>query len=71
MAAFATTRKAPFGAVNTYRFFQFFGALFAAVVEWNDARVTRATLERLTDRELDDIGLNRGDITLIGAKGRF
>lgn len=34
----------------------------AAVVRWNDARVTRRALAGLTDRELADIGLSRGDI---------
>ncbi|WP_102108810.1 DUF1127 domain-containing protein [Oceaniglobus roseus] len=34
----------------------------AAVIAWNDSRVTRKSLGRLTDRELDDIGLVRGDI---------
>ncbi|MBD9526514.1 MULTISPECIES: DUF1127 domain-containing protein [Paracoccus] len=34
----------------------------AAIAAWNDARVTRNELSRLTDRELDDIGLTRGDI---------
>ena len=32
---------------------------------WNDARVTRHSLGKLSDRELDDIGLCRGDIELI------
>lgn len=36
-----------------------FGSLFAS---WNDTRVTRRELNRLSDRELDDIGLCRGDI---------
>ena len=36
--------------------------LVAAVTRWNDARVTRKALSRLTDRELNDIGLVRGDI---------
>ncbi|WP_135507255.1 DUF1127 domain-containing protein [Roseovarius aestuariivivens] len=39
----------------------------AAVLAWNDARVTRKALSRLSDRELDDIGLNRGDIERIRA----
>ena len=39
-----------------------FTALVSAVVAWNDARVTRNSLNALTDRELDDIGLSRGDI---------
>ena len=33
-----------------------------AIVAWNDARVTRKALSQLTNRELDDIGLCRGDI---------
>lgn len=36
-----------------------------AVTAWNDARVTRKALAQLTDRELDDIGLCRGDIDLV------
>lgn len=36
-----------------------FAGAFAA---WNDARMTRKALSALTDRELDDIGLVRGDI---------
>lgn len=71
MAAYETTRTAPFGAITTYRFVQFVGKLFTAVADWNDARVTRAALEKLSDRELDDIGLCRGDIAEIGTKGRF
>ncbi|MCL4675477.1 MAG: DUF1127 domain-containing protein, partial [Pararhodobacter sp.] len=31
-------------------------------VVWNDRRVTRNELSKLSDRELDDIGLCRGDI---------
>ncbi|WP_239520564.1 DUF1127 domain-containing protein [Pseudooceanicola aestuarii] len=33
-----------------------------ALRDWNDARVTRDALCRLTDHELYDIGLSRGDI---------
>jgi len=32
------------------------------VAAWNDARVTRKGLSALSDRELDDLGLVRGDI---------
>jgi uncharacterized protein YjiS (DUF1127 family) len=35
------------------------------IAAWNDARVTRKALEALSDRELDDLGLNRGDIDAI------
>ncbi len=50
------------------------GSVFASVVgsvaAWNDARKTRKALSALTDRELDDIGLSRGDIDAI-ATGRL
>ncbi|WP_423207879.1 DUF1127 domain-containing protein [Paracoccus yeei] len=41
------------------------GSIFAVLAAWNDARVTKNALSRLTDRELDDIGLCRGDIDRI------
>ena len=67
MAAIVTSRAAPFGAITTFRFFQFFSSLYIAVANWNDARVTRNALGKLSDRELDDIGLCRGDIDRLGA----
>ena len=36
--------------------------LLARLAAWNNARMTRKSLHRLSDRELDDIGLCRGDI---------
>ncbi len=39
--------------------------LFAALSAWNDARATRKALSALTDRELEDIGLSRGDISRV------
>ena len=35
---------------------------------WNDQRVTRKALSQLSDRELDDIGICRGDIARISAR---
>jgi uncharacterized protein YjiS (DUF1127 family) len=43
--------------------------LFAAMQDWNDARITRKSLSRLSARELDDIGLCRGDIDMIVSRG--
>lgn len=40
----------------------FVSSLIAALHEWNDARVTRKALMKLTDRALDDIGLTRFDV---------
>lgn len=66
MAAFETTRPAPFGAISIFRLVNFIGETVALFATWNDARVTRKALGKLTDRELDDIGLCRGDIEMIG-----
>ncbi|MCX7288412.1 MAG: DUF1127 domain-containing protein [Rhodobacterales bacterium] len=66
MAAVETTRPAPFGAITTYRAINGLSGAFGALWAWNDARVTRNALNRLSDRELDDIGLCRGDVDTIG-----
>lgn len=66
MAAYETTRPAPFGAISIFRFVQFVSDIYLTVANWNDARVTRTALGKLSDRELDDIGLCRGDIEMIG-----
>lgn len=66
MAAVETTRPAPFGAITTYRAISGLTGVFAVLAAWNDARVTRKALNKLSDRELDDIGLCRGDIEFIG-----
>jgi uncharacterized protein YjiS (DUF1127 family) len=71
MAATETTRPAPFGAITTYRFVQTLDRAVSLFSAWNDARVTRKALSKLSDRELDDIGLCRGDIETIGANPRF
>ncbi|NHB76103.1 DUF1127 domain-containing protein [Rhodobacter calidifons] len=66
MAAVETTRPAPYGAITTYRVINALSNAVLAFRAWNDARVTRKALNRLSDRELDDIGLCRGDIEFIG-----
>jgi uncharacterized protein YjiS (DUF1127 family) len=71
MAAFETTRTAPFGAIATYNVVRFFSDIASNVIAWNDARVTRNALGKLTDRELDDIGLSRSDIADIAMQNRF
>ncbi|WP_101068423.1 DUF1127 domain-containing protein [Roseovarius salinarum] len=40
------------------------------VAAWNDRRVTRKALSQLSDRELQDIGLCRGDIARVARTGR-
>ncbi|MFN3274354.1 MAG: DUF1127 domain-containing protein [Paracoccus sp. (in: a-proteobacteria)] len=39
--------------------------IVSLVAAWRESRVTRRELNRLSDRELDDIGLCRGDIERI------
>lgn len=69
MAALEYTRAAHgagglFGRVGTVC-----NSAISAIMAWNDTRTTRNALASLSDRELDDIGLVRGDIDLI-AQGR-
>lgn len=45
----------------------FLSPLLSSISAWNDTRVTRNALGKLSDRELDDIGLSRGDIDAIGS----
>lgn len=62
MAAFDTTRPVYGAAPVAGQVKGFTSNLIAAMIAWNDARATRKALNALTDRELDDIGLVRGDI---------
>lgn len=45
-------------------------AIVAKIAAWNDGRATRKALCRLSDHELDDLGLCRGDIDDIVAGRR-
>lgn len=69
MAAFDIYR-APSHAAHRGFISSFFASLVSAVAEWNDERRTRHALDGLTDRELDDIGLCRGDIDAIARSAR-
>lgn len=71
MAAFDTSRSAYGSAPVAARVGGFFFSLFGAVVAWNDARVTRNSLNGLSDRELEDIGLVRGDIDAVAQKNTY
>lgn len=48
--------------------FSSLSGLVSGVVHWNETRRTRAALARLSNHELEDIGLTRGDIDLIGRR---
>lgn len=54
-------------ALDTYRSYSvgepgLFARLRSRMNAWREARLTRIELSRLSDRDLDDIGLCRGDI---------
>ena len=66
MAAFDTSR--PASGFSAGRTSSLFVSAFAAIAGWNDARITRNALSKLTERELDDIGLTYGDIDAIAAR---
>lgn len=62
MAVYGNTRTQYQAGGVAGRIFNAFTSVINAMTLWNDARATRNALSRLTDRELDDIGLTRGDI---------
>ncbi|MEO9650653.1 MAG: DUF1127 domain-containing protein [Roseobacter sp.] len=62
MAILDTTRTTYGTASAVNRFFAALSAIVASAISLNDARVTRNALNRLSDRELEDIGLMRSDI---------
>ena len=62
MANIETNTTVPFGAISTYRIVNAFDTAIATVAAWNAARRTTRALNALSDYQLDDIGLTRGDI---------
>ncbi len=66
MAAFDTTRPAAGLSASTLS--AFVVRTFGAVAAWNDARVTRKALSKLSARELEDIGLTYGDIDSVATR---
>ncbi|MCB1363917.1 MAG: DUF1127 domain-containing protein [Rhodobacteraceae bacterium] len=65
MAAFDTTRTTHGSLGLAGRIGATLAAVTGACSAWNDARMTRKALSSLSDRELDDIGLLRGDIDAV------
>lgn len=55
---------------NVRGFGAFASTLLGRLAAWNDARVTRNELSKLSSHELEDLGLVRGDIEDI-ARGTF
>ncbi|MCY3873244.1 MAG: DUF1127 domain-containing protein [Rhodobacteraceae bacterium] len=62
MAVTPETRTVPIGARSIYVLTSLFETATASIGRWYAKRQTRETLSRLSDRELDDIGLTRSEI---------
>ncbi|MFD3191691.1 DUF1127 domain-containing protein [Sedimentitalea sp. HM32M-2] len=72
MAAIDTTRTTYGSLGHSGRIGAFLTNLGGMIAAWNDARMTRNALSSLSDRELADIGLERGDIDSVAhGKIRF
>ena len=68
MAAIDTSR--PTAVLSAGRVSSKFLALLSAVAAWNDTRITRASLSRLSAHELEDIGLSFGDIDMVASRAQ-
>ena len=61
MTLAVTNTQVPLGAVAILRVVDSFLNLQNSAVVWNEARVTRKALSRLSAQQLEDIGLTRAD----------
>ncbi|TPE53780.1 DUF1127 domain-containing protein [Amaricoccus solimangrovi] len=66
MAVYEITRQAaPLGSVATLRVVNLFERVYDAALRWRNARATESALARLTDAQLEDIGVNRRHIAAV------
>lgn len=65
MSVSEPTRSVPLGAITTFRAVSFFERTLDAVASWRRSRATYDALSRLSDKQLSDIGLNRGELLVI------
>ncbi|MDR9485359.1 MULTISPECIES: DUF1127 domain-containing protein [Sediminimonas] len=63
MAVFEAPRAHHLGLIG--RIGQAFASVNGMLVGWHESRETRNALSKLSDRELEDIGLCRGDIDIV------
>jgi uncharacterized protein YjiS (DUF1127 family) len=62
MSVFESHHTVPLGAISTYRLVSLPGRVIEALVAWRNACATRRSLLALSDRQLSDIGVHRGQI---------
>lgn len=68
MAIQTQTKAAPFGAISVFRGAQAVDNIANTFRSWNEARRTMNELYQLTDRELNDLGIARGEIREIAKR---
>jgi uncharacterized protein YjiS (DUF1127 family) len=56
------TRSVPLGSITTFRLVSIFERAVDAIVTRRNVRANERALRGLTDRQLNDIGLHRGEI---------
>lgn len=57
-----TPRPLPLGTLTTHRVVSVFEQAFNRLASWRRARLTKAALRSLSDAQLNDVGLRRGEI---------
>ncbi|MER2507916.1 DUF1127 domain-containing protein [Amaricoccus sp.] len=62
MSIYETNHVVPLGSITTLRVVNAFERMTNLYRSWRDARVTGAQLRKLSDLQLADIGLTRGEI---------
>lgn len=62
MSAYETNRKVPLGAVTTFRLINSVERLIESFSKWRSARATAVALSELSNAQLADIGVLRGEI---------
>ena len=65
MFAPEVSRAVPLGSVNTFRAVSLAQQALGAFTAWRNVRATEKALLRLSDRQLRDIGLLRGEIATV------
>jgi len=67
MSVIDTQNAAPLGAVAAFRVVTLFERAYDAFTAWRRARATVSVLADLSDQQLADIGLLRGEIPDVAA----
>jgi uncharacterized protein YjiS (DUF1127 family) len=65
MSVFEVARPVPLGSDTTFRIVSMFQRLAVNLSNWRSSLATANALHGLSDEQLDDIGLNRGEIDQI------